>query len=294
MRIGLNLLYLIPGEVGGTETYAVSLLDGLSRVDTENHFVVFLNRESRDLKLPRTRRFSIIVCPVDANNRSVRFLWEQFILPFQTFFARVDVLHSLGYIGPLISPCTTVVTIHDLNWIAAPENFTTITRKMQGFFVTMSARRARRIIAVSSFVKGEINSRLKVEQNKIDVVYEAAKTRELGLRSDDTWMDLQRALGISKPFVFVFSSLTLHKNIPRLLEAFGMLCRRRPGAYQLVVVGHHPRGGPSLVSIADQLGLTQSEIVFTGHLTDSEVALLLKHARCFVFPSLYEGLVFQS
>jgi len=33
MRIGLNLLYLLPGVVGGTETYAAGLLHGLAQID---------------------------------------------------------------------------------------------------------------------------------------------------------------------------------------------------------------------------------------------------------------------
>jgi hypothetical protein len=43
MRIGLNLLYLIPGNVGGTQTYAVSLIEALATIDSETEsFAIFL------------------------------------------------------------------------------------------------------------------------------------------------------------------------------------------------------------------------------------------------------------
>jgi hypothetical protein len=42
-RIGVNALYLIPGEVGGTEIYLRELLAALARIDTANHYYVFTN-----------------------------------------------------------------------------------------------------------------------------------------------------------------------------------------------------------------------------------------------------------
>jgi len=41
MRIGINLLYLIPGVVGGTETYAKGLLSGFKAVQTDHEFFFF-------------------------------------------------------------------------------------------------------------------------------------------------------------------------------------------------------------------------------------------------------------
>ena len=80
MRIGINLLYLLPGVVGGTETYARGLLKGLAGLDTKHEFLVFVNQESRDWDLPGG--FTRIVCPVHAISRSRRYAFEQFGLPF--------------------------------------------------------------------------------------------------------------------------------------------------------------------------------------------------------------------
>ncbi len=64
MRIGLNLLYLIPGIVGGTETYARGLLRGLRQIKPDHEFFLFVNRESDRLIADDDPDFSKVVCPV--------------------------------------------------------------------------------------------------------------------------------------------------------------------------------------------------------------------------------------
>ena len=58
MRIGINLLYLLPDVVGGTETYAAGLLQGLAATASDDEFVVFVNREAADWPLPAEPRFT--------------------------------------------------------------------------------------------------------------------------------------------------------------------------------------------------------------------------------------------
>ena len=48
MKIGINLLYLLPGKVGGTETYARELLDSIVTIDSKNTYYIFVNQECRD------------------------------------------------------------------------------------------------------------------------------------------------------------------------------------------------------------------------------------------------------
>jgi hypothetical protein len=66
----MNLLYLIPGVVGGTETYAAGLLGGLAAVAEAHEFVAFVNAEAADWPLPNAANFHRVVCPV--SGRSLR------------------------------------------------------------------------------------------------------------------------------------------------------------------------------------------------------------------------------
>ena len=107
MRIGINLLYLIPGQCGGTETYGVCLVNALADLDQKNEYVVFLNRESKDLALSEADNLEKVICNVRAVHRSLRYLYEQLVLPFLLIRKRIDLVHSLGYVAPLVVPCIT-------------------------------------------------------------------------------------------------------------------------------------------------------------------------------------------
>src|SRR3712207_5825308 len=95
LRIGVNALYLIPGQVGGTEIYLRNLLSALAGLDDGNEYFVFTNTETgRDLvQAPRMR---VLPQNVRATNRPLRLLWEQTELPVRAHALRLDCLLNPG------------------------------------------------------------------------------------------------------------------------------------------------------------------------------------------------------
>lgn len=61
MRICIHLLYLVPGIVGGTETYAAGLLFGLSQIDNRNEYFIFLNQSTADWPIPENENFIRVI-----------------------------------------------------------------------------------------------------------------------------------------------------------------------------------------------------------------------------------------
>jgi glycosyltransferase involved in cell wall biosynthesis len=287
MRIGLNLLFLIPGEVGGTETYTRGLLKALAQTDPHSEYIVYINRESRLLDFIRQPNFQIIECGINASNRAARLFWEQIILPEQVRRARIDVLHSLGYIAPLALPCKSVITIHDLNYKFVPESMTPLTRLVQRIFVNGAARHAAHVITVSDFVRNQVLTYLKVPLQKVTTIHEAVE-RDAFTPEHPNPLLLER-YGIRRPYVFAFSSQTPHKNIPALIYAFERINREAQGKFQLVIGGHQPRGSNRLDELAHNLGLSSEDVILTGYLEDTARNILLSNATVFAFPSLYEG-----
>jgi len=283
MRIGINLLYMLPGVVGGTETYAAGLLRGLACVNQEDKFIIFLNKESEQWPIPKADNFSSVVCSVWAKNRFWRYLFEQVFLPFLLIRHKIDLIHSLGYVGPLFSPCHRVVTIHDLNIIGHKDNMPLIKRLVLGFFVKRIAQRVDHLITVSEFSKKEIHRHLNVPLHKITVTHEAV--REDIDNINITWNNVRSHYAIEKPYIIAFSSQSHHKNIPRLIESFSKIALRVP--HSLVLIGHIPRDG-LVQSAINKTGL-HSRIVAIGYVPQEYVMPLIMNADLFIFPSLYEG-----
>ena len=286
MRIGLNLLFLLPGVSAGVATYARGILTGLARVGGGGHrYFVFLNRESAGFALPQTGCFERVVCDVRAVRREARYAYEQVWLPVLVARLRLDVLHSLSYVSPLLVPCPSVVTIHDANFRAFGNRLGIRRRLLLPRFIRSAAARAARIITVSEFSRIELISALSLRnlEKRIEVIPEAP---------DPVLVEELNSCRESKlpaPFPSEYA-LTLNiggpnKNAERLLRVWAQLGREGL-ALPLVVAGHPPpclNREPASSLLAD--GLVHP----VGFLTARRLAAYLRRARIFVFPSLYEG-----
>lgn len=269
MRVGLNLLYLIPGVVGGTETYARGLLTGLAAVGREHDYIVFTNEEAEEWPLPAG--FRRVVCPVQAMHRERRYAFEQLRLPAWARAEQLDVLHSLGYVAPLLAPCPSVVTIPDLNTVAFGSQLSPPKRMVLGAFTRWSAGRADHVLTISSFSKDRICEVLGVPRERVTVTLLASDPREPA--GDRVSVSGER------PYFVAFSSASPNKNIPFLLEAFAK-ARALGLEHDLVLVGHRPASG---------FGRVPAGVRFTGWLPDDRRDAVVAAADALVFPSLYEG-----
>lgn len=277
MRIGLNLLYLLPGIVGGTETYAAGLLQGLAGADRDNDYLVFVNAESAFWPIPDAPNIQRVVCPIRAANRIQRLVFEQAAMPRLAHAHRLGLLHSLGYVAPLKLPCPGVVTIHDMNTRGHGRSMGLCKRLILACMVRRSARRSSRVITVSEFSKREIISHLRLAPEKVTVVHEAPLIADRPAPPP-----FQR---VGKRYLLAFASLSPHKNIPALIRAFALLAPDIP--HQLVLAGHVPTDGTIRRAIAKRN--LAGRVQLTGWLPRMEVEELLAGAEAFVFPSLYEG-----
>jgi glycosyltransferase involved in cell wall biosynthesis len=284
MRIGINLLYLIPGIVGGTETYAAGLLSGLSQVDNKNEFYIFVNQSAADWQIPENKNFIRVVCPVEGSVRYRRYFFEQFRFPSLLRQYNIDLVHSLGYVCPLRCPCPSVVTIPDLNYIDIAHTIGTGKRLFLKFFSTQSAKRANHVITISNFSKERFCRALNLTAEKSTVTLLSANKEN---NSDASFKanELLTKYGIKEPYIVAFGGGAIHKNIPRLIQAFDSLKDSLP--HNLVLIGHLP-SNVDMLAISNDYVLN-SRLITTGYVPHNHIDLLLSHADLFVLPSLYEG-----
>jgi glycosyltransferase involved in cell wall biosynthesis len=280
VRVGINLLYLLPGVVCGTEVYAAGLLRGLAEVGRQHQYVVFVSRDAAAWPLPDGDRFVKVVCPVRAVRRWQRYAYEQTAFARRLSAERLDLVHSLGYVGPLLAPCPTVVTVHDTNFVDVRGDITPWRRSGLGLVATWAARRARCVITPSAFSRQRVCTRLKVSPERVFITPLAAAWTVQDAAASD-WGATSHRYGIREPYIAALAGRALHKNIPRLVEAHGLLRSQVP--HSLVVIGH-----PHQADL--RACRTRPEAVtVTGYVPSTDLHPLLGHADVFVFPSLYEG-----
>jgi len=288
MRIGLNLLYLLPSVAGGGETYARGLLEAIVKISDPQRYWIFVNKETRMSGLFRNQNYKVVLCKVSARLREVRYAYEQLIFPHQIQKHKISLLHSLGNVSPLRLSCKSVVTIHDLNFYNLGSLMPRKRRAVLRYFVTRGARVADHIITVSEFSKRQIIELLGVPSEKITVIYNAPKKKPSHRTKFEA---MQQSYAINKPYILALSSPSPHKNIGNLIRAFNYLkelkrCEAKD--LKLILVGHRPRDGGEVDRLVKNSPY-RNDIVFTGYVPDEALATLYEHALIFVFPSIYEG-----
>jgi len=285
VKVGINLLFLLPGVVGGTETYATNLLQAVAKISDSFQYLVFINKEIRTSRLFHETSFQLVRCPIRASVRAMRYAWEQFVLPLQAKKCRLDLLHSLGYVQPLRLPCKSVVTIHDLNFHNLARWMPKRKRVVLRYFVTQSAKKADHIITVSEFSKRQIVEIVGVPEEKVTVTYNAPKQRVCQVQPFEI---IAEQFGLRRPYILALSSSSPHKNMVSLLKAFAILRRKGFSDLRLVIAGHPPKDKQSLGPLLEDHNLRDA-VVFTGYVPDEALPSLYAHAEAFVFPSVYEG-----
>lgn len=285
MNVALNLLYMLPGVVGGTETYAEGLIAGFANLGGADTFTVIVNRESEQWPLPAVPHVRRHVCPVDAASRSARYLYEQVRLPGVLRAIGADVVHSPGYVGPLFPGCPSVVTIPDLNFRTFGASMPVPRRIALEVFVRACARAAERVIAISNFGRSELVGGLGVAADKVRVTPLAARPQLIGASDGDS--EILSRYDIQPPFALAYGSTSPNKNIGTLLRAWREARRGKGMPGMLVIAGHLPRGlsdEPTYREL-DRVGVLR----VTGYLPRRDAEAVLRCARFLVFPSVYEG-----
>jgi glycosyltransferase involved in cell wall biosynthesis len=286
MKIGINALYLIPGRVGGSEIYLRRLISALARIDRENEYVVFTNRENRGT-FELGDNFTEHHCPVRGLIRPHRIAWEQLVLPWRARQHRLDILHSPGFVAPLFAPCPSVITVLDLIYLEFPQTFPFLARQWMRFLVRHSARRARAVITLSRYSRDEILWALDVPHWKIRAIYLGGGEERAAPAAAGEAKEVLEKHGITSPYLLTVAASHPHKNLVRLLEAYYRL--EEKDRCQLVVLGvRHNRYGGRLLRTVERLDLA-GRVVFTGWVPEREKEIIYTRAACMVFPSLLEG-----
>ena len=286
-HIGLNLIFLVPGETGGMEIVARELIPALlSEAPAGMRFTAFVNRETAAAGGgPWGELLPAVTVPVNARDRMQWVLGEQALLPRLGARAGVALMHSLASTAPLRGRFRRVVTVHDLIYARFPEAHAGIRDRGMRLLVPAAVRRSDRIIAISQRTRDDLIELLGARPDRIDVVPNGLGIvqRATPLPEADTRERFD--LG-ARHVVLSLSAKRPHKNLLTLIGALALIpAERRP---VLVLPGYPTDHEQALRERVSELGL-DADVRFPAWISGPELEGLWAVARAFVFPSLYEG-----
>lgn len=299
MRIGIDARFY--GSLGkGLGRYTEKLIEHLEVLDQEHEYVIFLRKENFDEYQPKNRRFKKVIA---------QYAWygltEQIFFVIILYRFSLDLVHFPHFNVPVLYRKKFVVTIHDLILVHYPTIRNTTRSAFFYWFkfliyrlvIASAINRAKHIITVSHFTKRDIIKHYPKAERKITVTYEAADSfcQYSGPRDEEKLLERLSLLcespvreeagtyrDIIEPYFLYVGNAYPHKNLSVLFAAAKAFPK-----YRLVLVGKGDFFYKRLEEQARQEGLTN--VIFTGFLTDRELSSLYRYARCYIFPSLYEG-----
>ncbi len=287
MRVGLNLVFLVPGETGGMEVAARELIPALlAAAPADMRFTAFINREAAAAgDGPWGELLPAVTVPVNARSRAQWVLGEQTLLPVLAARDGVELMHSMASTAPLWGRFRRVVTVHDLIYARFPEAHAGLRDKGMRVLVPGAVRRSHRVIADSQSTREDLVALLGVAAERIDVVPLGLGTvrRDAPLAE----ADVRARFGLgARPVLLSLSAKRPHKNLLALLGALAQIAPvDRP---VLVIPGYPTAHEAELRARAEALDLA-SDVRFPEWVSEEELEGLWSTARAFVFPSLYEG-----
>jgi len=293
LRIGIDLINLRT-MIEGVGRFANQLTDGLAAMDQENEYVLFINTEIAQQIDVDNPRFHKQVVKIPQRRYAP---WNQIYFALnKKQLQRIDLLHSPVSLSPLLisRKTKTVVTMLDLTFKVFPKKTTTMWAKVGVLWWNLawprSLKHSNHIVAISENTKRDIMKFYGISREKISVIYPYCSLR-LPQGSSVALNMLKARYDLPERYILHVGVLTPHKkkNLELLVRAFHIVKKQNGILHKLVLVT--PKKGRVVRSLIEEiikLNL-QDEVIFTGQISDDDLALFYHAADVFVFPSLYEG-----
>jgi glycosyltransferase involved in cell wall biosynthesis len=283
MRIAFDLRRINNPGIG---RYMKCLVEALLARDPDHEYLLIM--------LPGTEeRISISGKHAEKLSSKLKYysVQEQLQLPGILRANRIDLLHSPHFMLPLLRACPSIVTIHDVIYLACKEDLPSrLGRLYYRGMMAASVRVADRIITDSRFSKQDIISRLNVSSEKINVIYPAVESGFQPVTDGGRLQQVCSRYGIRGEYVLYAGICKPRKNHAGLLRAFRCFLDQG-GTAQLVLAGPMHGGEVELRCLAEELGIA-SQVIFTGFVEESDLPALYSAARLYACPSFYEGFGF--
>jgi glycosyltransferase involved in cell wall biosynthesis len=285
--VGLSAQLLSLGETyrsAGINRYIQNLLRALPDVAPGWQLTAFVG----DPRFRPSPGLAVHYARWPTANPWMRILWEQGAQPWVAWRERLDLLHALAYVTPVVVSCPTVVTVHDLSFVRYPEAFRPFNRLYLRVMTRRSVFRASRVIADSFSTRDDMVRLWGVPAGRISVVPMGVEGefRPVPAAAVETF---RRQQGLPQRFVLYLGTLEPRKNVSAAVEAFARWVQAsRDREIWLVVAGAKGWHYESIFARVQALGLSD-RVLFPGYVPTAELPEWYRAAEIFIYPSLYEG-----
>jgi glycosyltransferase involved in cell wall biosynthesis len=270
----------------GIGTYVRNLVRHLARIDSETTYYLLCHGAD----VPTLRDLAGNFVPVVDESGGYSF-GEHVTIPWKLRQLGVDLLHEPHYVLPLLTPCRSVVTIHDCIHLLFPQYLpNAFALSYARFMMGRAIRKSAVVFTVSEASRQDIlRFYPEADEERVQVVPNAIDPNLIANPGEEEIERVRERYQIRGRFVLYAGNIKPHKNLDRLIAAFGLL-KQLPifQDLKLLIIGDDIHKYGSLRRAVESAGVRQ-DVRFFGFVPDRTLAALYRLASVFAFPSLYEG-----
>lgn len=275
-------------KTGGARRVALRVLQELLAGWPEHEYLLYCNSFQAGLAASKLRQ-RILPAPA----YFPQTLWDQFVfphlaVPLANRRMKPDLIHYTNNMVSLFGRVPTVVSIYDMTPFVIPASFRSLHTAYQQAYFRLAARKAAKIVTISENSKRDICRYLPAAAEKVVVVPLAADPPLPASLLRATAVTLHARFGIREPFLLYVGAIHPRKNVRRIIQAFARLKKEQQLPHKLVIAGAMRWMAAGIIEELAGADLAEA-VVFTGVLTEEELAALYSTCAVFVWPSLYEG-----
>lgn len=288
MKIAIDLLWLRPSKVGGTEFYIRNLLDGFMMSDMDFEFVLLLSKDNCDTfeKYMEDKRFTRIVANVNSANIGKRIIWQNLNQNRLLRKHHIKNCFTPVYCRPVFNGGITYInTIHDLQAYHYPQYHPKYEVWYSKICWIASCLNSKKLVAISQWVKDDIVEKYHVKPEKIEVIYNSVNVDD----EECEFQVLEKKLGVAGEYYYTVAQLIPHKNLETLINVMDKIVHQNLDLPKLLLIsGINGNATDAVKRLIQEKGLTE-HVKLTGFVSNKERNTLYKYCKAFLFPSIFEG-----
>jgi len=284
MRIGFDSKRAFHNGTG-LGNYSRDLLRILSKFNPDNKYFLYNPKKAKKARFNLTDN-QIEILPQSKLWKKLSSIWRQKAIVKQLIEDKIEVYHGLsGELPKGIEKTNikTIVTIHDLIFVRYPKLYSFIDRKIHFAKFKHAAQIADVVIAISEQTKRDIVDFLKINPNKIKVVYQGCNSAFKKEYSTELIKKTKEKYNLPEQYVLNVGTIEERKNLLSLVKAI------RNVDIKLVVIGGDKSDYAQKIKAYIAENDLLDKVIFLKNVEVGEMAIIYQQAAIFAYPSIFEG-----
>ena len=274
-------------NLSGIERYAMNISLEMIKQDSKNNYILIFKNEIHKAFCEITDYENVEIVIIKGKNK---LIFNQLLLCINLYKYKADAYVFLAFQSPLLFKRKNIYnTVHDLVCWDCPE---TMKKTSEIYFKTMiknAIKVSKGIITISEFSTDRIVQKFNYDRKKMHLIYCGVSDdfRKFDINNQEVMQSVKEKYNLPDHYLLCLSTLEPRKNMGLLIEAYKCLVEEKVICNKLVLVG---RKGWKIDKMIESIpeGL-RNNIIVTGFVEDKDLPYIYTCAKCFIFPSKYEG-----